>query len=228
MIRTRTIIGLAAAGVTALAVAATPALAATAACPPDGNGPNGASQYGVGQGGMGQGGMGQGGMGQNGTGQGGMGQGAGTAGWVAAPSGTLTASQRTEVAAMAEEEKLAHDLYVALAAKFPTAYQFSRVARAETAHLNAVRVLMTRYGITDPTAGRAEGDFASSTFQAMYDSLLASATTTASALAAGIAVEKADIADLTTALSTVTAPDVVQVYTNLRTASQHHLAAFGG
>lgn len=207
MIRTRTIIGLAAAGITALAVAATPALAATATCPPDGYGPNGTSQYGNGQGAMGQGGTGN---------------------WIAAPSGTLTASQRTELAAMAEEEKLAHDLYVALAAKFPTAYQFSRIARAETAHLNAVRVLMTRYGITDPTAGRAEGDFATSTFQAMYDSLLASATTTSSALAAGIAVEKADIADLTAALTTVTAPDVVQVYTNLRTASQRHLAAFGG
>ncbi|MDO8309282.1 MAG: DUF2202 domain-containing protein [Actinomycetota bacterium] len=218
MIRTRTIIGLAAAGITALAVAATPALAATAACPPDGNGPNGTSQYGTGQGGMGQ----------NGMGQNGVGQGSGTAGWVTAPSGTLTAGQRTELAAMAEEEKLAHDLYVALAAKFPTAYQFSRIARAETAHLNAVRVLMTRYGITDPTAGRAEGDFASSTFQAMYDDLLASATSTATALAAGIAVEKADIADLDTALSTVTAPDVVQVYTNLRSGSQRHLVAFGG
>jgi hypothetical protein len=41
-------------------------------------------------------------------------------------------------------------------------------------------------------------------------------------------VEKADIADLTSALSGVTAPDVVSVLTHMRTASQHHLAAFGG
>ncbi len=36
-----------------------------------------------------------------------------------APSGTLTTAQRTALAAMAEEEKMAHDVYVTLAARYP-------------------------------------------------------------------------------------------------------------
>jgi hypothetical protein len=39
-------------------------------------------------------------------------------------------------------------------------------------------------------------------------------------------VEKADITDLQAALSGLTAPDVRQVYTQLLTATQHHLTAF--
>ncbi len=159
---------------------------------------------------------------------GGMGSGSRGQGLTTAASGTLTTGQRAELAAMAEEEKLAHDVYVTLAARFPAVYQFARIQNAETVHQTAVRTLMVRYGIADPTAGLAVGVFASPAFQSMYDGLIAGATSEATALAAGIAVENADIADLTTAISTVTAPDVVQVYNNLLTASQRHLAAFGG
>ena len=52
--------------------------------------------------------------------------------------------------------------------------------------------------------------------------------TSAKALAAGIAVEKADIADLKAAMTGLTAPDVQQVYTNLLRGSERHLVAFGG
>ena len=90
--------------------------------------------------------------------------------------GTLTAAQRTELAAMAEEEKVAHDLYVALAAKYPAAPQFANIAKAELQHLTAVRTVMTRYGIADPTAGFADGKFKSAAFQTLYNDLLAGAT----------------------------------------------------
>ena len=144
------------------------------------------------------------------------------------PTGTLTATEMTTLASMAEEEKLAHDVYLALGAKFPEVWQFGRIVNSETMHQRALRTLMTRYGIADPTAGLAAGQFTSVRFQTMYDDLISTATTSAKALEAGVAVEKADIADLTSALSGLTAPDVSQVYTNLRNASQHHLAAFGG
>jgi hypothetical protein len=144
------------------------------------------------------------------------------------PSGTLTSTQKTALAAMAEEEKLAHDVYAALGAKYPDVWQFGRIVNSETMHQSVLRALMTRYGIADPTAGLTAGQFAGARFQAMYDDLVSGATTSAQALAAGVTVEKADIADLTSALNGLTAPDVTQVYTNLRNASQHHLAAFGG
>ena len=161
-----------------------------------------------------------------GAGQGMRGDGSGSA--TTLPTGTLTAAQKSAVAAMADEEKLAHDLYLQLASRYPATVQFARIAQAESRHLEAVRAVLSRYGSADPTAGLAAGVFASTSMQSLYDSLLAGATSSSSALAAGVTVEKADIADLTSALSGVTAPDVVSVLTHLRTASQHHLTAFGG
>jgi hypothetical protein len=62
--------------------------------------------------------------------------------------------------------------------------------------------------------------------QASYDRLRAQGhANEAAALQVGQTVEQADINDLQTALDGLTAPDVQQVYTHLRTASQHHLTA---
>lgn len=176
-------------------------------------------------------GMGTGGQ----TGRGGMaGMGRGGANrgtmqnHLTAPMGTLTTAQKAELVGMVEEEKLAHDVYVAIAAKFPSLFQFTNVARAELQHQTALRSLLTRYGIDDPTAGLANGKFTTPAVQAMYTKLVADASSTAAALAVGVTIEKLDIADLAEAISGLTAPDVLQVYTNLRNASQRHLAAFGG
>lgn len=145
-----------------------------------------------------------------------------------AASGTLTDAEKKALAAMAGEEKLAHDVYVTLAAKYPTATQFARISNSETMHLTAIRNLLTKYNLADPTAGLAVGVFASADRQAQYDSLIAKATDATSALAVGVTIEKLDIADLADLLKTVTAPDVKQVLTMLDRASDMHLAAFGG
>lgn len=91
-------------------------------------------------------------------------------------AGTLTASQRTELARLAEEEKLNHDLYAAFAKAYDLPV-FEHLAVAEANHLQALRTLMDRYGIADPTAGKAAGVFASATVQAAYDRLLAQGKT---------------------------------------------------
>lgn len=150
-------------------------------------------------------------------------------GFGAAEKGTLTSAQKAELAAMAEEEKLAHDLYTAFAAKYPDQTVFGHIATSETQHLTAVRTLLDRYDVKDPTAGKAAGQFADPNVQKTYDQLLAKGRTSlANAYAVGVQVEKADIADLTDAVDGLTAPDVTRVYQHLTMASQHHLAAFGG
>jgi hypothetical protein len=145
---------------------------------------------------------------------------------VTAAQGTLTEQQKTTLAAMPQEEKLAHDLYAAFAAKYPSVV-FDRIAASETRHLTAVRTLLDRYGLSDPTTGEPAGKFSDPAVQARYDKLLADgqADETA-ALQVGQEVEKADVAELRAALSGLTAPDVQQVYTHLLTASQHHLTVF--
>jgi hypothetical protein len=140
--------------------------------------------------------------------------------------GTLSARQQSILVSMAQEEKLAHDLYTAFAARYD-ATVFDRVAASETQHLSVVRTLLVRYGLADPTAGKDVGQFGDATVQATYDRLLAQGQVSlAGALQAAQSVERTDIADLTAALDGLTAADVRQVYQNLRDASQHHLTAF--
>ena len=163
---------------------------------------------------------------RSGMGNGGRGMGAGV-NLDAVASGSLTATQRSALAEMADEEKMAHDLYVALGDKFPEVRQFQMIPNAESRHLEAVQTLLTRYSIADPTVGKSAGEFSSARIQNLYDTLLVqgSASSTA-ALNVGVVVEKTDIADLNTAGKSVTAPDVTLVYQNLTTGSEHHLAAF--
>jgi len=237
MRRTLATTGIIAASLAALAISVTPAMAAQGQGrgPGDGTGtctsPTTATaqawNYGMNNGtGAGMGAGMNNGRGQQGRG---FGQGAGMSGSLAnLEQGTLTAAQKLDLSAMAEEEKMAHDVYVTLAARYPEIYQFSRIARAETQHETQVEALLARYGLANPNDGKAVGEFTSAAFQDLYDELVASATTAAKAMAVGVTVEATDIADLKDALKSITAPDVLQVYTSLLKGSQHHLAAFGG
>lgn len=142
------------------------------------------------------------------------------------PGGTLTDEQQATLAYNAEEEKLAHDLYAEFADRYD-ATVFDRIAAAETRHLDAVRTLLDRYGIADPTAGKAAGVFITPDVQAAYDDLLAKGITSEqAALEVGVTVETDDIAQLRTALDGLAAPDVQRLYVHLVTASERHLTAF--
>ena len=143
-----------------------------------------------------------------------------------APSGTLTDAQRSALQAGAQEEKLAHDLYTEFAARYDDPV-FDRIAAAETNHLAAIQTLLTRYAITDPTAGAAADRFSDPAVQAGYDDLLAKGSAgERAALEAGRTAEQADIALLQATLQGLTAPDVQRVYEHLLAASKQHLAAF--
>ena len=233
--RTRIVVGALSGAALATALLAVPALAsagadvpspaATATC--DGTGPGATGQAGRGGGqGMARAGQGAGAQGMGGQGMGAQGTGIrGTLQGVA--TGTLTAEQQSTLTAMAEEEKLAHDLYIAFSSS--TGDQvFARVATAEDRHLTQVRLLLDRYDLTDPTAGLAAGTFASADVQKTYDGLVAQGNDLTTALTAARTVESADIADLTQAQTGLDAPDVELVYSHLLTASERHLTAFGG
>jgi hypothetical protein len=131
-----------------------------------------------------------------------------------------------ELLYMAEEEKLAHDVYVALGETYEVR-QFANIAQAELRHLDSVRVLLDRYDLDDPTVDAAAGEFTNAQLQKMYDDLVDSGSgSVAAAAQAGVTIEETDIADLTQAINDTDAADVVQVLTSLRDGSQRHLAAF--
>ncbi|WP_432954445.1 DUF2202 domain-containing protein [Micromonospora haikouensis] len=145
---------------------------------------------------------------------------------ITAQQGTLTDAQKGVLAAMAQEEKLAHDLYAAFGTTYDLAV-FDHIADSETQHLTTVRILLQRYDVADPTAGTTDGKFSDPAVQAAYDKLLAEGNASQpAALGVGKKVEQTDIADLRTALTGLSAADVTQVYTSLLAASERHLAAF--
>ena len=127
---------------------------------------------------------------------------------------------------MVAEEKLAHDVYVALGDLY-TARQFDSIANSESRHQDAMRVLLDRYDVTDPTVGDAVGEFDDPTLQKLYNDLVKQGSVSlAEAAQVGMAIEKLDIADLKEALADNPAADIEAVLNNLMAGSEKHLAAF--
>jgi hypothetical protein len=63
---------------------------------------------------------------------------------------------------------------------------FDRIAAAETRRLQAVRAVLSPYGVADPSAGKTPGKFVSADVQATYDRFLAKGSASqAAALAVG-------------------------------------------
>jgi len=209
--------------VASLGLFAAPAFAGNGAGPGDGTGTGTCDGTGVGaQSRDGSGsafGYGRGGA-QNRAGSG--------VGLAALEMGELTEEQKAELVYWVEEEKMAHDLYTAFADQYD-AGPFARVAASETRHMDAVRLLLDRYGLDDPTEGAAAGAFEDEDLAALYADLLAQGDDSyADALAVGRTVEATDIEDLGELLDGLEAPDVEAVATKQVAASERHLAAFGG
>jgi hypothetical protein len=142
----------------------------------------------------------------------------------ALPKATLTDAERAGLLQMREEEKLAHDVYVALNDKFDLQV-FTNISSAEQTHTDAVGALLDRYGLADPSAGNPAGQFTSPELQALYATLVAEGSASeVAALTVGATIEDLDIADLQ-ALATAT-PDISLVYSNLERGSRNHLRAF--
>lgn len=141
-------------------------------------------------------------------------------------SGTLTEAQQAQLIYWVQEEKLAQDLYWALAAKYPDLQQFANIAPSETRHMDQVSALLATYGLADPTVGLPAGEFVDPQLQQLYNDLLASATTPQAALAAGAQVERTDLVDLNAAKEGLDAPDVLRALDAQIKASTNHLKAF--
>uniref|UniRef100_UPI002609BAD8 DUF2202 domain-containing protein n=1 Tax=Thermococcus sp. TaxID=35749 RepID=UPI002609BAD8 len=87
------------------------------------------------------------------------------------PAGQLTEAEKEGLLYMVEEEKLAHDVYTKLYEKWGLQI-FKNIAESESTHVNAVRLLLEKYNITDPTANEPVGVFTNPDLQALYNQLI--------------------------------------------------------
>lgn len=139
----------------------------------------------------------------------------------------LSAEEIAGLLYMREEEKLAHDVYVALF-NFWGAQVFANIAESETEHTEAIRQLILSHGLPDPAATTAPGIFVNPDLQALYDKLVAAGQASLNdALAVGCLIEEKDIQDINDKKARVEdEPDIVQVYEHLLCGSRNHLRAF--
>lgn len=137
----------------------------------------------------------------------------------------LTPQETVSLQYMRQEEKLAHDVYQALAARWqhPT---FTRIAAAEQRHIDALSNLLRRHAVTDPTPSDP-GQFTFPELKALHDSLVAEGQTSLeAALQVGLKIEETDIADLKEAMQAMEEPDLLRAFAHLSAASERHLNAF--
>jgi hypothetical protein len=147
----------------------------------------------------------------------------------ATTTATATSLSPEEIAAlkfMREEEKLAHDVYAALYSLWG-ANVFYQISLSETTHTEAILTLLTKYGIDDPAATTAPGEFADPELQTLYNTLMAMGQASLiEALKVGALIEETDIQDINEKLAITDEADIVNVYTSLLCGSGNHLRAF--
>ena len=138
----------------------------------------------------------------------------------------ISSSEEEGLLFMFEEEKLAHDVYMAMYAQWGLPI-FQNIANSEATHIDAMQTLLDRYGIANPAAGNGAGEFTNPDLQALYDQLVGQGSQSlADALKVGAAIEEIDIRDLQTRLAQTSSADIQLVYNNLLRGSENHLRAF--
>ena len=141
-------------------------------------------------------------------------------------SGTLTEDEAAGLLFMREEEKLAHDLYLALYEQWGLPI-FKNITASEQIHTETVKTLLDKYEIPDPAEISALGQFSNQDLQALYDQLVEMGSKSlVDALMVGTAVEEIDILDLEKYLAQTELADITQVYENLLAGSRNHLRSF--
>lgn len=146
---------------------------------------------------------------------------------VAATTTRVSPTVAKDLAFLREEERVARDLYAALSDEYDGARPFSMITLSEQRHYDMVGVLLDRYGVKDPSAGRGPGSYADPMLQQLYDSLLARGKQSlVDAYGVAVAVETRDIADLERTIAETKRADIKTVLDRLRTASQQHLRAY--
>lgn len=140
---------------------------------------------------------------------------------------TVTQEEIDGLIHMRIEEKLARDVYTVMGTTY-NSQVFLNIKLSEQAHITAVKRMLDKYSIPDPLTSDEVGVFPDATFQALYDQFIAQGSISLNeALLVGVAIEELDIADLDNQLTNVvTNPGIIRLYTNLKTGSVSHLAAF--
>lgn len=130
--------------------------------------------------------------------------------------------------ALAEEEKMARDVYIALAEKWDIPV-FLNIQKAEEVHLQEVIKLVQQRGLDLPKSviKNEKGVFDSPRFQKLYSNLVMEGSASlVAALKVGALIEEMDITDLKAGLEVEIDEKETALLNRLMNASENHLRAF--
>ncbi len=137
----------------------------------------------------------------------------------------LSSEAANELLKMREEEKLARDVYSAMHEKWGA--QVFNIRNAEQRHMDAMKMMLNRFGLTDPITENTQGIFTTKAFTDLYTKLVdVGSGSLLDALKVGAKIEELDLYDLRAAAKDVNDPVLTKVYANLQRATRNHLRAF--
>jgi hypothetical protein len=129
---------------------------------------------------------------------------------------------------MREEEKLARDVYAGLFEIWGQPI-FDRISQSESRHMEAMRVLLDKYGLPDPVVDDTPGAFSDPLLQELYAELMdLGGQSLSDALTVGCIIEDLDILDNIVAISESDNADIRTAFQNLLKGSRNHLRSFFG
>ncbi len=128
---------------------------------------------------------------------------------------------------MAEEEKLARDVYLALYDMWGGSRVFLNIAKAEQQHMDAVSAVLNDKEIANPTETSEIGVFHNTEIAKLYDSLVElGSASIEEAFLVGAIIEDLDIYDLKRSIEASDDEVEIWVYNNLLRGSESHMRAF--
>ncbi len=137
----------------------------------------------------------------------------------------LTQDEQAGLKFMVEEEKLARDVYTFLFEEWKV-NSFENIAKSEHSHMQAIRSLIMKYNLEDPSVNDP-GVFANQSLKVLHDQLTDQGQLSdIDALKVGATIEEIDIIDLQEYLSLTDKEAIKTVYENLLKGSRNHLRAF--
>lgn len=142
------------------------------------------------------------------------------------PAEALSTDEEAGLLLMREEEKLARDVYAFLYEQWQASI-FENIAMSEQRHMNAVKLLIDKYGLIDPVTDPAAGIFTNPDMATHYEEFTdQGALSLIDAFTVGATIEDMDINDLQQLIAETDNADLALVYANLLRGSRNHLRAF--
>jgi len=127
---------------------------------------------------------------------------------------------------MAEEEKLAYDVYGYLYDLWGLTI-FKNIQSPEQNHMDQVANLVAKYSLELPLTYDKVGVFSDPHLQELYNTLIEKGSKSiVDALSVGALIEETDIADLKAYMNMSDNNAIKTVYSNLMQGSENHLRAF--